>query len=83
MVKDMDGYTGCRGCQHYQFDGSCPAFDGGKIPLDILSGDFEHTQKHRLQINSMTWSQRTGQREIEIREQLAEAIKKRNGNPNP
>lgn len=72
-------YNGCSGCQHYQWDGSCPAFPGGNIPLNIVSGEWQHTRRHRLQIDDRVWEPRTPERDKEVRAQLAEHMRNRDG----
>jgi len=38
----MIEYKGCLYCRHYRFNGTCPGFDPGVIPLDIASGATKH-----------------------------------------
>jgi len=68
-------YNGCLGCQHYTFDGKCPAFPDGKIPLDIASGQREHTFLHPMQTGPQLWEPRTPERDAEIKRQLMDSMK--------
>ena len=72
----MNLYNGCLGCQHYTFDGKCPAFPMGKIPLDIVGGQREHTFLHPAQTGLQLWEPRTVVKDVEIRRQLTESMGK-------
>lgn len=70
-------YNGCNGCQHYQWDGKCPSFAKGSIPMEILSGDFIHTKRHPNQKGDQLWEARTPERQKEIKQQFAEHMTKK------
>jgi hypothetical protein len=48
-------YKGCNYCKHYTFAGTCPAFEHGQIPIDIISGQTKHTSPITGQLNSIVY----------------------------
>jgi len=54
-MTDFTVWGGCGRCKHFRFEGTCPAFDPGKIPLPILSGELRHTTPVPGQTNDIVY----------------------------
>ncbi|MEK0194341.1 MAG: cytoplasmic protein [Oscillatoriales cyanobacterium] len=51
----MIEYKGCNYCRYFRPEGTCPAFEPGLIPIEIVSGQIKHTKPLPNQRNTIVY----------------------------